>query len=85
MFNLLTVGALIPAANEQSVLTATLYAMCWADAGSWSVKGADSMAQPHVQLTVRDKRGKLLEAVQESPQVGNARGYNSIVISFNLW
>jgi len=27
------------------------------------------MAQPHVLLTVRDKRGKLLEAVQESPQV----------------
>jgi hypothetical protein len=38
-------------------------------AGSWSAKGAEDMAQPHVHLTVRDKRGKLLEAVQESPEV----------------
>lgn len=38
-------------------------------AGSWSAKGAEDMCQPHVHLTVRDKRGKLLEAVQESPQV----------------
>lgn len=27
------------------------------------------MSQPHVLLTVRDRRAKLLEAVQESPQV----------------
>lgn len=43
--------------------------VCAGPAGSWSAKGAEDMCQPHVHLTVRDKRGKLLEAVQESPQV----------------
>eukprot|EP00879_Flechtneria_rotunda_P007498 GHRR01007866.1.p1 GENE.GHRR01007866.1~~GHRR01007866.1.p1 ORF type:complete len:271 (+),score=78.56 GHRR01007866.1:1013-1825(+) len=37
--------------------------------GSWFVKGADKMVNPHIVLTVHNKLGELLEAVQESPHI----------------
>eukprot|EP00775_Hariotina_reticulata_P012402 gene12402-12537_t len=50
---------------------------------NWAVKGASSMQDPHLLITVRNKAGKLLEAVQESPVVASPPfGEDKLVFGF---